>query len=286
MKQFEHGVTSERVAVTYFDAAPDHGEWTCLCGNTSSDSGFQPCDGEGRNVEPDGAWEGLYRCDGCQRLIRQDAPVVEHPGGTVLGFVDDDRRRIVREVSRDAETALLGGWDWPEFEAEVDRRLARRRGVEQEMTQELARDADGDPENGPRTLPPIDEEEWEAEVQRRLVEPTEPDPLPTPTEQDAADAAIDALRAEDERRACQGRHPAGTGNGRTASTSGQANKLYGRLLDDLARSPHDERLLLAIDEYATIVHLYDDPTARTARLGAWLDKHADRGVDRPLVDKG
>lgn len=58
--------------------------WTCLCGNVAEDSGFQPCDREGREVEPTEAeWpEALYVCGGCGRIIQQ----ADDNSGTVVGL--------------------------------------------------------------------------------------------------------------------------------------------------------------------------------------------------------
>ncbi len=36
-----------------------------LCGNTAHSAGFYPCDEEGKTCEPDLAWAGIWRCDGC-----------------------------------------------------------------------------------------------------------------------------------------------------------------------------------------------------------------------------
>ena len=50
----------------------DKDAWVCLCGNTPMSDGFQPCDAEGNEVEPNkGTWMGLYVCDRCGRIIRQ-----------------------------------------------------------------------------------------------------------------------------------------------------------------------------------------------------------------------
>ncbi len=43
-------------------------DFTCVCGNTASDSGFYPCDKKGKNVEPDHDWENHYKCDGCNQI--------------------------------------------------------------------------------------------------------------------------------------------------------------------------------------------------------------------------
>ncbi len=51
----------------------EHGEWTCICGNTASEDGFFPCDAVGNLVEPTPQeWTtNLYRCDRCHRKINQ-----------------------------------------------------------------------------------------------------------------------------------------------------------------------------------------------------------------------
>jgi len=48
-------------------------EWTCICGNTSLDEGFYPCDAEGNMVEPtiEDWTTNLYRCGRCFRKINQ-----------------------------------------------------------------------------------------------------------------------------------------------------------------------------------------------------------------------
>lgn len=49
-------------------------EFSCfLCGNTAHGAGFHPCDEEGEFTDPDLAWIGIYRCDGCgQRYWPRD----------------------------------------------------------------------------------------------------------------------------------------------------------------------------------------------------------------------
>ena len=50
----------------------DKDAWVCVCGNTPTSDGFQPCDAAGNEVEPEkGIWNGLYVCDRCGRIIRQ-----------------------------------------------------------------------------------------------------------------------------------------------------------------------------------------------------------------------
>lgn len=53
----------------------DNGEeWLCLCGNTSFDWGFYPCDAHGNDMEPliGSGWNGLYLCGKCGRIIHRD----------------------------------------------------------------------------------------------------------------------------------------------------------------------------------------------------------------------
>jgi len=51
----------------------DQDEWVCLCGNTACQSGFATCDRQGREMEPliGSAWEDLYICLNCGRIIEQ-----------------------------------------------------------------------------------------------------------------------------------------------------------------------------------------------------------------------
>lgn len=46
--------------------------WVCWCRNRPSDYGFYPCDAEGNDMEPEGDWPGLYRCDRCGRVIEPE----------------------------------------------------------------------------------------------------------------------------------------------------------------------------------------------------------------------
>src|SRR4051794_12795528 len=48
--------------------------WECLCGNTPTESGFYPCDTEGKFVEPTPEeWTtNWYACDECGRIIDQE----------------------------------------------------------------------------------------------------------------------------------------------------------------------------------------------------------------------
>ncbi|MEO5644449.1 MAG: hypothetical protein ABIQ40_01995 [Bacteroidia bacterium] len=43
----------------------------CICKNTTSESGFYPCNEEGNEIEPTKAsgWNGLYVCADCGRII-------------------------------------------------------------------------------------------------------------------------------------------------------------------------------------------------------------------------
>jgi len=51
----------------------DKDAWVCVCGNTPTADGFQPCDKAGNEMEPTigSDWNGLYVCDRCGRIIRQ-----------------------------------------------------------------------------------------------------------------------------------------------------------------------------------------------------------------------
>ena len=51
----------------------DKDAWKCLCGNEPSDDGFYPCDENGKEVEPDHNWNGIYyRCNRCSGRINQN----------------------------------------------------------------------------------------------------------------------------------------------------------------------------------------------------------------------
>lgn len=56
-------------------------EYTCVCGNTSADSGFFPCNAVGEMMEPNvgSGWTGLYACAEC---------------GNILTVNDDEERPI------------------------------------------------------------------------------------------------------------------------------------------------------------------------------------------------
>jgi hypothetical protein len=52
-------------------------DFKCKCGNTSYDSGFQPCDSKGKKMKPvsgfnysviPAAWEGHYKCEECNQI--------------------------------------------------------------------------------------------------------------------------------------------------------------------------------------------------------------------------
>jgi hypothetical protein len=51
----------------------DKDAWVCVCGNTPTSDGFQPCDKAGNEMEPTigSDWNDLYVCDRCGRIIRQ-----------------------------------------------------------------------------------------------------------------------------------------------------------------------------------------------------------------------
>jgi hypothetical protein len=51
--------------------AGDRDAWVCICKNTPTDDGFYPCDINGKEIEPDSNWRGLYVCAECGRIIRQ-----------------------------------------------------------------------------------------------------------------------------------------------------------------------------------------------------------------------
>jgi hypothetical protein len=60
--------------VTYIKSGvsdPDY--WICLCGNTTGEEGFYPCNNQGQEVEPTPEeWTtGCYVCARCGRIIRQ-----------------------------------------------------------------------------------------------------------------------------------------------------------------------------------------------------------------------
>lgn len=50
--------------------------WICVCGNMPHGDGFFPCDEAGDEMEPVIGWSGLYACNGCGRIIRQDSLAV------------------------------------------------------------------------------------------------------------------------------------------------------------------------------------------------------------------
>ncbi len=52
----------------------DHDAWICVCGNVPSGDGFFPCDKNGDEMEPlqGSDWNGLYVCNQCGRIIKQD----------------------------------------------------------------------------------------------------------------------------------------------------------------------------------------------------------------------
>lgn len=43
----------------------------CICGNNPERDGFDPCDTEGKYMEPDINWKGHYICTACGRIIEQ-----------------------------------------------------------------------------------------------------------------------------------------------------------------------------------------------------------------------
>jgi hypothetical protein len=49
-------------------------DWHCKCGNRSDNHGFFPCDSLGNEMEPTigSAWDNLYVCGKCGRIINQD----------------------------------------------------------------------------------------------------------------------------------------------------------------------------------------------------------------------
>ena len=52
----------------------DSEAWVCNCGNTPGSDGFYPCDQSGNEMEPakGSSWDGLYVCNRCGRIIKQD----------------------------------------------------------------------------------------------------------------------------------------------------------------------------------------------------------------------
>jgi hypothetical protein len=51
--------------------------FVCDCGNTPDSDGFFPCDEAGRIIEPtaDSDWDGLYVCERCGQLHREEEVV-------------------------------------------------------------------------------------------------------------------------------------------------------------------------------------------------------------------
>lgn len=47
-------------------------DFTCTCVNTSFAEGFFPCDDIGKPMEPVQNWKGLYRCDKCGQIIKNN----------------------------------------------------------------------------------------------------------------------------------------------------------------------------------------------------------------------
>jgi hypothetical protein len=48
--------------------------WHCICGNTPVSGGFYSCNKNGNEVEPTPSeWQGLYVCNECGRIIKQDS---------------------------------------------------------------------------------------------------------------------------------------------------------------------------------------------------------------------
>jgi len=45
--------------------------WICICGNAPASDGFYPCDDKGNEIEPTAAWNGIYVCLRCGRIIEQ-----------------------------------------------------------------------------------------------------------------------------------------------------------------------------------------------------------------------
>jgi len=52
----------------------DSDGWICICGNVPAANGFSPCDIQGNEMEPttESDWGGLYVCEECGRIIKQD----------------------------------------------------------------------------------------------------------------------------------------------------------------------------------------------------------------------
>ena len=55
-------------------------EWVCSCGNTSATAGFEPCDADGNDVEPDQNWPDFYRCETCNSIIKHPTREIIRPG--------------------------------------------------------------------------------------------------------------------------------------------------------------------------------------------------------------
>lgn len=51
--------------------------FVCVCGNTPDSDGFFSCDEAGRIIEPtaDSDWDGLYVCERCGQLHREEEVV-------------------------------------------------------------------------------------------------------------------------------------------------------------------------------------------------------------------
>ena len=67
----DYGQEPRTQEIITFEEKEDN--WICICGNIPESDGFYPCDRKGKSVEPTVKnWpEALYRCDNCERIIRQ-----------------------------------------------------------------------------------------------------------------------------------------------------------------------------------------------------------------------
>jgi len=67
------GSVLEKTGKEYINFYREWDNWICLCGNHSSEDGFDPCDADGNIIEPveSEGWDELYRCCRCGRVINQ-----------------------------------------------------------------------------------------------------------------------------------------------------------------------------------------------------------------------
>ena len=51
-------------------------DWKCRCGNHANAAGLFPCEPNGTYREPEGDWQGHYRCDQCGAIVEQHGAIV------------------------------------------------------------------------------------------------------------------------------------------------------------------------------------------------------------------